>query len=58
MLQQLVPSNFEEIRVPERNKIVIVLQDGSKIEKIWQYKLRSESWTEEMRKIRIILYKN
>lgn len=50
VLQQLIPSNFEEIRVTERNKVVIVLQDGSKIEKTWQYKSRSESWTGEMRK--------
>lgn len=50
VLQQLIPSNFEEIRVTEQNKVVIVLQDGSKIEKTWQYKSRSESWNEEMRK--------
>ena len=50
VLKLLVPEDFKEIRVPIANKIIIVLQDGSKIEKTWQYKSRSESWTEEMRK--------
>ena len=50
ILTKLVPKDFKEIIVPEQNKIIIVLNDGSKIEKTWQYKSRSESWTDEMRR--------
>lgn len=49
VLTELVPKDFKEIIVPEQNKIIIILNDGSKIEKTWQYKSRSESWTDEMR---------
>jgi len=50
ILTELVPDDFKEIIVLEQNKIIIVLNDGSKIEKTWQYKSRSESWTDEMRR--------
>ena len=49
ILMELIPPGFKEILVPEQNKIIIILNDGSKIEKTWQYKSRSESWTDEMR---------
>ena len=49
ILLKLVPPDFKEIIIPEQNKIVIILNDGSKIEKTWCYKSRSESWTDEMK---------
>lgn len=49
ILLKLVPPDFKEIIVPEQNKIAIILNDGSKIEKTWCYKSRSESWTKKMR---------
>ena len=49
ILIELVPADFREILVPEQNKIIIILNDGTQIEKTWQYKSRSESWTDEMR---------
>ena len=50
MLLQLVPKDFKEIRVPCHNKIIVVFEDGTSLEKTWQHKPRSESWTAEMRK--------
>ena len=46
---KLVPDNFKEIRVPDDDKLVIILLDETVIEKTWQNKSRSESWTKEMR---------
>lgn len=49
ILTKLVPPNFKEILVVDQNRFIVTLNDGSKTEKIWQYKSRSESWTDEMR---------
>lgn len=51
ILLSLVPDNFKEIQVADDNKLVIILSDGTVTEKNWQHKSRSESWTDEMRKI-------
>ena len=38
-----------EILVPEPGKLIFVFHDGHLVEKLWQHKSRSESWTNEMR---------
>lgn len=35
------------IRVPEHNTIIFIFQDGRTVQKKWQNKSRSESWSEE-----------
>lgn len=40
-----------EILVTEPNKVIFVLRDGNKVEKVWQHKSRRESWTDEMRQV-------
>lgn len=40
-----------EIQVPEFNKLIFVFRDGHTAEKVWQYRPRSEIWTDEMRQI-------
>lgn len=50
VLEELVDVNFAGIRIPEPNTLIIVAPDGSEIERYWQHKSRSESWTDEMRR--------
>ena len=38
-----------EILATEFNKLIFVFQDGHTTEKVWQYRSRSEIWTDEMR---------
>jgi len=40
-----------EIVVPEPNKLIFVFRDGHTAEKAWQYRPRSEIWTDEMRQV-------
>jgi len=40
---------ISEILVPEPGKLIFVFHNGHTVEKLWQHKSRSESWTEEMR---------
>lgn len=40
---------IREIRVPCFNHLVFVFNDGTEVERIWQDKSRSDSWTAEMR---------
>jgi hypothetical protein len=40
---------IEEIRVLAFNHLVFVLKDGTQVERVWEDKSRSASWTEEMR---------
>ncbi len=40
----------EEVIVLPDNKLVFKLNDGTEEEYVWEYKSRSNSWTEEMRK--------
>ncbi|MBN2455169.1 MAG: recombinase family protein [Sedimentisphaerales bacterium] len=40
---------ISEIFVPEPGKLIFVFHNGRTVEKLWQHKSRSESWTEEMR---------
>jgi site-specific DNA recombinase len=42
---------IEDILVPESNKLIFVFRDGQTVEKVWQYKSRRTSWTDEMRQI-------
>lgn len=46
-----------EILVPEPGKLIFGFRDGHTVEKLWQHKSRSESWTEEMRDTARILVK-
>lgn len=41
--------NIKEIQVPEDSLLLFVYHDGHTVEKHWQYKSRSESWSEEAR---------
>lgn len=49
ILTDLVDKEFTEIQVLCPGVVVIVLPDGSTIEKQWENPSRSESWTEEMK---------
>ena len=40
---------IREIRIPCFNHRVFVFQDGTEVERVWQDKSRSDSWTDEMR---------
>ena len=42
-------AHITEIQVPEANKMVFVLRNGERIERVWKDRSRSESWTDEMR---------
>ena len=44
-------TEFCEIRIPCRNTINIVLNDGTVITKYWENPSRRESWTPQMREI-------
>jgi hypothetical protein len=50
VLQELVDVEFDRIRIPESNVLIIVTPDGSEVERRWRHKSRSESWTDEMRR--------
>ena len=45
----LFRETVQEIRVPAFNRLVFVMKDGTKVEREWQDKSRSRSWTDEMR---------
>ncbi|MHB1407416.1 MAG: recombinase zinc beta ribbon domain-containing protein [Desulfitobacteriaceae bacterium] len=40
---------IEKIIVSENNKLIFTFRDGNSVEKTWENKSRSESWTEEMK---------
>lgn len=40
---------IKEIRVPAFNHVIFVFRDGHEVERVWQDRSRSESWTEEMK---------
>jgi hypothetical protein len=42
-------SNIKEIVIPENNSLVFVFLDGNSESINWQYKSRSESWSQEAR---------
>ena len=46
---ELFRETVQEIRVPAFNRLVFVMKDGTKVEREWQDKSRSRSWTDEMR---------
>jgi hypothetical protein len=48
--KEIFKKEIAEIQVPGFNKLVFVFRDGHLTEKVWQDRLRSESWTVEMRK--------
>lgn len=43
-------AEIASIRIPAFNRLVFVLNDGTEVERGWQYKSRSDSWTDEMRR--------
>ena len=43
-------ANIKEIRIPGNNRMIFVFHDGTQVEREWQDKSRSASWTPEMRK--------
>ena len=49
ILLKIADMDFKQIRVPEPNTIILVMPDGSEIERLWQHKSRRESWTDEMK---------
>jgi hypothetical protein len=40
---------IQKVLIPEPNKIVFTLADGSSVERVWQDRSRRESWTDEMK---------
>ena len=40
---------IKEIRVPAFNHVIFVFNDGHEVERVWQDRSRSESWTDEMK---------
>ena len=49
--EKIFSDKVSKIVVPSKGKLKFILNDGSEILKTWDYPSRSESWTEEMRKI-------
>ena len=47
--ENVFAEQISEIHVPAFNHLVYVFKDGSKVERTWQDKSRSDSWTPEMR---------
>ena len=43
-------ARIASIRVPAFYHLVFVFKDGTEVERTWQYRSRSESWTDEMRR--------
>jgi DNA invertase Pin-like site-specific DNA recombinase len=48
--ESVFAKRVEEIRVPGDNRLVFVFRDGHTVERTWQDRSRSESWTEDMRR--------
>ena len=48
--ENVLHERIEMILVPGFNSLVYVFKDGTQVERTWQDRSRSESWTEEMRK--------
>ena len=42
-------NSIKEIHVPAFNRLVFVFKDGREVERVWQDKSRSDSWTQEMK---------
>lgn len=47
--EKAVKERIEKILVPKPNHLRFMFYDGNTIERIWQDRSRSESWTQEMR---------
>lgn len=47
--QDVFEEQIEEIHVPAFNHLVFWFKDGRRVERIWEDRSRSESWTSEMR---------
>ena len=47
--EKAVKERIEKILVPQPNHLRFMFYDGNTIERIWQDRSRSESWTQEMR---------
>lgn len=47
--EEVFASKVDRIEVPKFNHLLFVFKDGSKVERVWEDRSRSESWTPEMR---------
>jgi site-specific DNA recombinase len=48
--EAIFKQQIHEIQAPEHNLLIFVFHDGRTIQKQWQHKSRSESWSEEARR--------
>jgi DNA invertase Pin-like site-specific DNA recombinase len=49
ILNKNVDADFNEIRIQSPNTLVILMPDGTEIIKHWNYKPRSDGWTDDMK---------
>ena len=49
--EDIFKKNINQIIIPQQGKLIFVFHDGREIEKSWEYKPRSESWSEEKRQM-------
>lgn len=49
--EQIFNAKIQKIVIPCRGELIFTLKDGKEIKKTWNYASRSESWTDEMRKL-------
>lgn len=48
--EDIFEQKIERILIPAPNELTFVFRDGREIKTVWKDRLRSESWTDEMRK--------
>ncbi len=49
--EEIFNRQIRQIYIKENSHLEFLFHDGKVVEKNWQYKSRSESWTEEKRKL-------
>lgn len=49
--REVVAEKIHRILVPEHNRLIYELRDGSSVEVAWEHKSRKYSWTDEMRQV-------
>ena len=49
--EKIFNAKIQKIIIPCKGEVDFIFKDGKQIKKTWDYASRSESWTEEMRKL-------
>ena len=49
--KNIFEEKIKQIIVPNKGALYFIFKDGSQVKKTWNYPPRSESWTEEMKKM-------